>query len=35
MEKLHFDESKKVARDADFPLDVVAEICKRHADWLY
>lgn len=35
MKKGLFDEAKKVARDARFPEDIIAEICKEHADKLY
>ena len=35
MKKGLFTEAKKIANDAKFPADIVAEICKEHADKLY
>jgi vacuolar protein sorting-associated protein 11 len=35
MKKVLFAEAKKIAKDAKFPPDIIAEICKEHADKLY
>lgn len=35
MKKGLFMEAKKIANDAKFPADIIAEICKEHADKLY
>ena len=35
MKKGLFTEAKKIANDAKFPEDIIAEICKEHADKLY
>ena len=35
MKKSLFMEAKKIANDARFPADIIAEICKEHADKLY
>lgn len=35
MKKVLFAEAKKIAKDAKFPADIIAEICKEHADKLY
>ena len=35
MKKGLFTEAKNIANDAKFPEDIIAEICKEHADKLY
>lgn len=35
MKKNCFMEAKKIAKDAQFPPDIIAEICKEHADKMY
>lgn len=35
MKKGLFMEAKKIANAAKFPADIIAEICKEHADKLY
>jgi len=35
MRKSLFTEAKKIANDARFPADIIAEICKEHADKLH
>ena len=35
MKKNCFMEAKKIAKDAEFPPDIIAEICKEHADKMY